>query len=68
MVYFPDEIMRHIFEYDNTYHIVYKNVLKQLKKFFVYKQSYLHSHMIHSSINKVPVLNYKLPLNVVNKL
>ena len=33
MVYFPDEIMRHIFEYDNTYHIIYKNVLKQLKKF-----------------------------------
>lgn len=68
MVYFPNEIMRHIFEYDNTYHIVYKNVLKQLRKFFVYKQTYLHSQMIHSSIAKVPVLKYKLPLNVVNKL
>ena len=68
MVYLPNEIMRHIYEYDNTYHINYKKVLRQLHKFFVYKQSYLHSMIIHSSLNKTANIKYKLPIKIINKL
>jgi len=68
MVYFPNEIMRHIYEYDNTYHIIYKKVLKHLHKFFNYKQSYLHAMMIHSSFNENANFNYSIPISIANKL
>lgn len=68
MVHLPNEIMRHIYEYDNTYHIIYKKVLKHLHKFFVYKQSYMHAMMIHSSLNNNANVTYSVPICIVNKL
>ena len=68
MIHLPNEIMRHIYEYDNTYHIIYKKVLKHLHKYFIYKQSYLHAMMIHSSFNNDVNFNYCVPIYIANKL
>jgi hypothetical protein len=32
MVHLPNEIMKHIYEFDSTYHIEYKKVLLELKQ------------------------------------
>ena len=32
----PDEIIRYIYEYDNTYHEIFKKVLKDIEIFHIY--------------------------------
>lgn len=48
MKYLPPEIWRLIYEYDNTYYIKYKEVMKHLKNTFFKYNWYVH-HTMYSN-------------------
>ena len=58
MVYFPPEIMRYIYEFDNTYKIVFDKVLNELIAINNHYYLYIHNYMFHCDINFIVGLKY----------
>ena len=58
MVHFPKEIWTHIYEYDNTYKILFDKVLKQVKDLHQRYHLYIHNYMFHCDINYIVGLEY----------
>ena len=58
MVYFPPEIMRYIYDFDNTYKIVFDKVLNELIAINNHYYLYIHNYMFHCDINSIVGLKY----------
>ena len=58
MIYFPPEIMRYIYEFDNTYKIVFDKVLNELIAINNHYYLYIHNYMFHCDINYIVGLEY----------
>ena len=58
MVYFPPEIMRYIYDFDNTYKIVFDKVLNELIAINNHYYLYIHNYMFHCDINYTVGLEY----------
>jgi len=51
MKYLPPEIWRHIYEYDDTYKIKFKNVLHHLRAIFIRYNMYIHNYLFYNDLN-----------------
>ena len=51
----PPELIRKIYEFDDTYHIIYKNNVRYLKNVFKVTNNYIKAH----NLNENSVYSYK---------
>jgi hypothetical protein len=51
----PKELIIKIYEYDNTYHIIYKNNVRYLKNVFKVTNNFIKAH----NLNENSVYSYK---------